>query len=62
MAVRNKPGDFVDNTARESAKRTAHQIATRSPIVAPLVKSGTARVIAARYDLDDGMVEYLALG
>ena len=26
------------------------------------VKSGTARVIAARYDLDDGMVEYLALG
>jgi carbonic anhydrase len=62
MAVRNKPGDFVDNTARESAKRTAHQIATRSPIVAPLVKNGTARVIAARYDLDDGMVEYLALG
>jgi carbonic anhydrase len=62
MAVRNQPGDFVDNTARESAKRTAVKIATRSPIIAPLVKNGTVKVIAARYDLDDGKVDYLALG
>ena len=27
-AVRGKPGDFVDNTIRESAMRTAKQIAT----------------------------------
>jgi carbonic anhydrase len=62
QAVRNKPGDFVDNTARESAKRTATQVATKSPIIAPLVKAGTVKVLAARYDLDDGKVEYLALG
>jgi carbonic anhydrase len=62
MAVRGQPGDFVDNTARESAKRTAVKIATRSPIIAPLVKNGTVKVIAARYDLDDGKVDYLALG
>jgi carbonic anhydrase len=62
MAVRNKPGDFVDNAVRESAKRTATQVATKSPIIAPLVKSGTVKVLAARYDLDDGKVEYLSLG
>jgi carbonic anhydrase len=62
MAVRNQPGDFVDNAMRESAKRTATQVATKSPIIAPLVKSGTVKVLAARYDLDDGKVEYLALG
>jgi carbonic anhydrase len=62
MAVRNKPGDFVDNAVRESAKRTATQVATKSPVIAPLVKSGTVKVIAARYDLDDGKIEYLALG
>src|SRR5258708_25655435 len=62
LAVRNQPGDFVDNTVRESAKRTAVKIATRSPIVAPLVKNGTVKVIAARYDLDDGKVDDLALG
>jgi carbonic anhydrase len=62
MAVRNKPGDFVDNAVRESAKRTATQIATKSQLVAPLVKKGTVKVIAARYELDSGKVEYLALG
>src|SRR5688572_14396118 len=57
MAVRNQPGDFVDNTVRESAKRTAAQIATKSPIVAPLVKKGSVKVVAGRYSLDDGKVE-----
>ena len=60
MAVRNQPGDFVDNTVRESAKRTAAQIASKSAVVAPLVKSGKVKVIAARYDLDDGKVEYFS--
>jgi carbonic anhydrase len=59
-AVRNQPGDFVDNTIRESAKRTALQIATKSPILAPLVKKGSVKVVAGRYDLDDGKVEVFA--
>jgi carbonic anhydrase len=59
-AVRNQPGDFVDNTIRESAKRTAIQIATKSPIIAPLVKKGSVKVVAGRYDLDDGKVEIFA--
>jgi carbonic anhydrase len=60
MAVRNQPGDFVENTVRESAKRTALQIATKSPIVGPLVKKGSVKVVAGRYDLDDGKVEVFA--
>jgi carbonic anhydrase len=60
LAVRNQPGDFVNNAILESAKRTAAQVATKSPIVAPLVKSGTVKVIAARYNLDDGKVEFVA--
>jgi carbonic anhydrase len=60
MAVRKQPGDFVDNAVRESARRTAVQIATRSPVIAPLVKSGKVKVVAARYDLDDGQVEFFA--
>jgi carbonic anhydrase len=59
-AVRKQPGDFVDNAVRESAKRTAIQVATRSRIVAGLIKSGKVKVVAARYDLDAGKVEYLA--
>ena len=59
-AVKGKPGDFVDNAVRETSRRTALQIATKSKIVADLVKAGKAKVVAARYDLEDGKVEYLS--
>ena len=57
-AVYGKPGDFVDNTVRESAKRTTTKIATTSEIVSHLIKAGKVKVLAARYDLDDGRVEF----
>ena len=58
-SVYGKPGDFVDNTVRESAKRTAAKIATTSPIVSHFIKDNKVKVVAARYDLDDGRVEFL---
>jgi len=60
IAMNGKPGDFVDNTVRESARRTATRIATASPILSRLVKDGKLKIVAARYDLDDGKVEYLS--
>ena len=59
-AVKGQPGDFVDNAVRESARRTAIQIATKSKIVAASIKAGKVKVVAARYDLDEGKVEYLS--
>lgn len=59
-AVQGKPGDFVDNAIRESAMRTAKKIATESSIISDLIKKGKVRVIAGRYDLDDGKVEFFA--
>jgi carbonic anhydrase len=58
-AMHGKPGDFVDNTVRESARRTARRLATGSPILSHLIKDGKLKIVAARYDLDDGKVEYL---
>jgi len=58
-AVFGNPGDFVDNTVRENAKRTAIKIATKSQIVSHLIKADKVKVLAARYDLDDGRVEFL---
>jgi carbonic anhydrase len=58
-AVYHKPGDFVDNAVVESAKRTAMKIATKSKIVSHLIKENKVKVVAARYDLDNGRVEYL---
>jgi carbonic anhydrase len=59
LAVRNEPGDFVDNTAKESAKRTAAKVPTLSAIVGDLVSAGKVKVAAAIYDLESGAVTYL---
>jgi carbonic anhydrase len=59
LAVRNNPGDFADNTAKESAKRTAANIPTVSKIVADLVGAGKVKIVAAIYDLQTGVVTYL---
>jgi len=58
QAVYKKPGDFVDNAVRENARRTAAK-AGASAIVSHLVKAGKVKVLAARYDLGDGKVEFL---
>jgi carbonic anhydrase len=58
-AMLGKPGDFVDNVVRESARLTAARIATQSEIVAGLVKARKVKVVYARYDLDSGAVEFL---
>ena len=59
-AMRGKPGDFIDNAVRESAKRTAAKIATESKIVEEHIHHGKAKVVYARYDLDSGLVEFLS--
>ena len=59
LAVRDQPGDFIDNAAKESAKRTAAQAPTVSAIVAGLVSAGKVKVVAAIYDLDTGVVTFL---
>lgn len=59
-AVLGQPGDWVENVVRESARRTAHKIATESSIVAELIDKGKVKVVAGRYDLDEGKVEFFA--
>jgi carbonic anhydrase len=59
LAVRNDPGDFADNTAKESAKRTAANLPTVSKIVSDLVGAEKVKIVAAIYDLQTGIVTYL---
>jgi carbonic anhydrase len=59
LAARNEPGDFTNNAARESAKRTAATVPTLSSIVSDLVSAGKVRIAAAIYDLQTGVVTYL---
>jgi carbonic anhydrase len=59
LAVRNDPGDFANNAAKESAKRTAANLPTVSKIVSDAVAAGKVKIVAAIYDLETGIVTYL---
>lgn len=59
LAVRDQPGDFVDNAAKENAKRTAGTIATVSPLITGFVDKGTIKILSAIYDLNSGAVTFL---
>src|SRR5580658_3279701 len=59
LAVRGDPGDFVDNTARASAKRTAGRLTAASTIISDLAGAGKLKIAAAIYDLQSGVVTYL---
>ena len=60
LAARGRPGDFLDNSVRESALRTARRLTTSSTTLAGLVSAGKLQILAAHYDLETGKVEYFA--
>ena len=59
LAVRNDPGDFTNNAAKESAKRTASGLTATSTLIADLVSKGKVKIVAGIYDLETGVVTYL---
>jgi carbonic anhydrase len=50
------PGDAVDQAVCINARTVAKQLAVAPPILKDLVVAGSLTVVAARYDLDDGVV------
>jgi carbonic anhydrase len=52
-------GDLVDQGVRANAQAVAHQISGSIPILKEMVKAGELAVVAARYDLESGVVEVL---
>lgn len=60
LTVRGEPGDLVNNAAKQSARRTAAQLTMASTLLASLAGKGKLKIVAAIYDLDTGIVSYLA--
>jgi len=56
IAVRGETGDFVNNTARESARRTAGRLTAASPILGGLAGERKLKIVAAIYDIETGVV------
>lgn len=58
LAVRDKPGDFLANTIRESALRTARRLPGASTILHDLEEAGKLKIVAAEYELETGKVAF----
>lgn len=58
-STRELAGDPLDNAVKENARRNARRVTESSATLAALVESGQLRIVSARYDLDEGRVEFL---
>jgi carbonic anhydrase len=52
-------GDGLDNAVRINATQVAEELRNSKPILSNAVAAGKIKIVAARYDLDDGKVEFL---
>lgn len=59
LSARGQPGDLLDNAVRANAKRIAARLKTQSIIIQDALRAGRLKVIAARYDLKDGDVDWM---
>ncbi|MCB0164337.1 MAG: carbonic anhydrase [Anaerolineae bacterium] len=57
--AKDQAGDVLDNAVRINAKMMAEHLRQSEPILAKLVNSGQFKVVAARYDLASGVVDFL---
>ena len=57
LAARGQEGDYVNNTAKLSAQRTAARLPSTSKLISDLVGAGKLKIVAAIYDLETGVVD-----
>ncbi len=60
LAVADKTGDFTNNAAMESARRTVARLTTASTLLAAATGTGKLKIVPAIYDLQTGLVDWLA--
>ena len=58
-AVKATAGQDAEATAKANEQLVAKELRASAPILKELVKKGTISVVAAHYDLDTGVVEFL---
>ncbi len=57
-ARRSSGGTTLDAAVVANAKRVAARLKTQSPIALEAVRQNKLKIVAARYDLDDGNVDW----
>ena len=56
-----KGEDLLDAAVRENVKRVVIRLRNSDPVLVEPIRAGKVKVVGARYDLDDGKVEFFAM-
>jgi carbonic anhydrase len=62
LKAQSQPGDLLDNAVRENVRRTVQRLRTSEVLLAEPLKAKKLRIVGARYDLDDGGVDFFDEG
>lgn len=59
LTAQGRPGDLLDNAVRQNVSAVVGRLRTASePMLLDPLKAGTLKIVGARYDLDDGKVDF----
>ena len=58
LAARSQSGDLLDNAVRMNARRVAGRLKTQSTVLQEALRQDRLKIIAARYDIHDGDVDW----
>ena len=58
LKAREEPGDLLDNAVRANIRRVVDDLRGSGPILSDAVHEGRLKIVGARYDLEDGKVEF----
>ena len=58
LQAKGDPGDLVDNAVRANIRQVVARLRTTGPILSEAIETGRLKIVGARYDLDDGSVDF----
>jgi carbonic anhydrase len=58
LRAQGQPGELLDNAVRENVRRVVSRLRGGGAILPDRAEAGRLKIVGARYDLDDGAVEF----
>jgi carbonic anhydrase len=62
LRAQSQQGDLLDNAVRENVRRTVNRLRTSEALFQELLRAGKLKIVGARYDLDNGDVDFFDEG
>lgn len=62
LAAQRQEGDLLDNAVRANVSRTVKRLRTAEALLSERLETGRLRIVGARYDLEDGSVNFFDEG